>query len=163
MFREVGRLHTFPIGNQVLQKRAGYRELLRAFALVEIGGRLALNWDVDDVFGASQRNVATLYEYWAFLQLARSVGHACGKDLTVSALQLSSDDMSMAFRSGAASRLQWATDDGPPADFFIAPTHMNCQDAIDGQVVVTIARMGVPIGVIKDRRSLTRADTTRSR
>jgi uncharacterized protein len=109
MFREVGRLQTFPVGNQVLQKRAGYRELLRTFVLAEIGARLALKWDVDDVFGASQRNVATLYEYWAFLQLARSVGRVCGTDLAVSAFQLSSDEMSMAFRRGAASRLQWTT------------------------------------------------------
>jgi hypothetical protein len=109
MFREVGRLQTFPIGNQVLQKRAGYRELLRTFVLAEIGASLALNWDVDDLFGASQRNVATLYEYWVFLQLARSVGRVCGTDLTVSAFQLSSDEMSMAFRRGAASRLQWTT------------------------------------------------------
>jgi hypothetical protein len=109
MFREVGRLRTFPTGNQVLQKRAGYRELLRTFVLTEIGARLALSWNVDDVFGASQRNVATLYEYWAFLQLARSVGHVCGADLTNSVMQLSSDEMSMAFRRGAASRLRWKT------------------------------------------------------
>ena len=109
MFREVGPLRSFPSGNQVLQKRGGYRELLRTFVLAEIGARLALDWDVDDVFGASQRNVATLYEYWAFLQLARSVGHVCGADLTVSALQLSTDEMSMAFRRGAASRLAWST------------------------------------------------------
>jgi hypothetical protein len=109
MFREVGRLGSFPSGNQVLQRRAGYRELLRTFVLTEVGARLALNWEVDDVFGASQRNVATLYEYWAFLQLARSVGRVCGADLTVSVFQLSSDEMSMAFRHGAASRLQWTT------------------------------------------------------
>ena len=105
MFRQVGRLHTFPIGNQVLQKRAGYRELLRTFVLAEVGARLALDWDVDDVFGASQRNVATLYEYWAFLQLAGSVGRACGEDLTASAFRLSNDEMSMAFRRRRCSRL----------------------------------------------------------
>lgn len=109
MFREVGQLRSFPSGNQVLQKRAGYRELLRTFVLAEVGARLALNWEIDDVFGASQRNVATLYEYWAFLQLARCVGRVCGADLTVSALQLSSDELSMAFRRGAASRLRWTT------------------------------------------------------
>jgi predicted component of viral defense system (DUF524 family) len=109
MFREVGRLRSFPSGNQVLQKRAGYRELLRTFVLTEVGARLALNWEVEDVFGASQRNVATLYEYWAFLQLARSVGRVCGTDLTLSALELSSDDMSMAFRRGAGTGLRWTT------------------------------------------------------
>jgi hypothetical protein len=109
MFREVGRLRSFPSGNQVLQKRAGYRELLRAFVLTEVGARLALDWEIDDVFGASQRNVATLYEYWAFLQLARSVGRVCGADITVSALKLSRDEMSLAFQRGAASGLRWTT------------------------------------------------------
>ena len=37
MFRSVGRLGSFPTGNQVLQKRAGYRELLRTFVLTETG------------------------------------------------------------------------------------------------------------------------------
>ena len=55
--------------------------------------------------------------------------------------------------AGARGRLQWATDDDP-ADFFIAPTHQNCHTAIDGKVIATISRMGVPIGVVKDRRHL---------
>ena len=71
LFREVGEIRSFPSGNQVLQKRAGYREVFRTFALAETGARLALDWEIEDIFGASQRNVATLYEYWAFLQLAR--------------------------------------------------------------------------------------------
>jgi hypothetical protein len=44
-----------------------------------------------------------------------------------------------------------------PADFFIAPTHMRCDRAIDGTVIVRIERMGVLIGVVKDRRAITRA------
>ena len=50
-------------------------------------------------------------------------------------------------------RLRYAVGD-EPADFFIAPTHMHCENAIDGRVVHTVERMGVPIGVIKDRRIL---------
>ena len=82
MFRSVGRLGSFPTANQVLQKRAGYRELLRTFVLTELGAQLALDWDLDDAFAASQRNIATLYEYWAYLQLAKSVGRVCGADLS---------------------------------------------------------------------------------
>jgi hypothetical protein len=109
MFREVGQLRSFPSGNQVLQKRAGYRELLRTFVLTEVGARLALDWELEDIFGASQRNIATLYEYWAFLQLASSVGRECGSDISASTLKLSSDELSMSFRRGAASRLRWST------------------------------------------------------
>src|SRR5439155_3177129 len=50
-------------------------------------------------------------------------------------------------------RLLWANDDDP-ADFFIAPTHMGCDRALDGKVIGKVERLGVPIGVIKDRRSL---------
>lgn len=41
------------------------------------------------------------------------------------------------------------------ADFFIAPTQMNCDQLVDGRVIATIRRFGVPIGVVKDRRGLT--------
>jgi hypothetical protein len=77
--------------------------------LAEVGARLALDWELEDVFGASQRNIATLYEYWAFLQLARSVGRQCGEDISASAFKLSSDELTMSFRRGAASRLRWST------------------------------------------------------
>jgi uncharacterized protein len=109
LFREVGEIRSFPSGNQVLQKRAGYRELFRSFALAETGARLALDWDIEDVFGASQRNVATLYEYWAFLQLAKILGGVCGADLSAQTLQLSSDHLSLGFPQGKRSRLAWQT------------------------------------------------------
>jgi Dolichyl-phosphate-mannose-protein mannosyltransferase len=59
------------------------------------------------------------------------------------------------FEKEADARLQW-TRDRSQADFFIAPTHMNCDRYIDGKVVATIERLGVVIGVVKDRRALVR-------
>lgn len=52
-------------------------------------------------------------------------------------------------------RLLWV-DDWDEADFFIAPTQMNCDYALPGETIVTIERFGVPIGVVKDRRNITR-------
>lgn len=40
------------------------------------------------------------------------------------------------------------------ADFYIAPTHMNCDRNLDGKVIAKIQRMGVTIGVVKDRRAI---------
>lgn len=40
------------------------------------------------------------------------------------------------------------------ADFYIAPTHMNCDRNLDGTTIATIERMGVVIGVVKDRRAI---------
>jgi hypothetical protein len=43
------------------------------------------------------------------------------------------------------------------ADFFITPTHLSCDKILDGKIVVTISRLGVPIGYVKDRRAVTHA------
>jgi hypothetical protein len=40
------------------------------------------------------------------------------------------------------------------SEFFIAPTHMNCDRDLDGKVIGTIERLGVIIAYIKDRRAL---------
>jgi hypothetical protein len=57
------------------------------------------------------------------------------------------------FEKEADARLEW-TRDSSRAEFFIAPTHMNCDRALEGKVVASIERMGVVIGVVKDRRAV---------
>ena len=59
------------------------------------------------------------------------------------------------FEKEADARLEW-TPDANRGDFFIAPTNMNCDRALDGRVIATIERLGVVIGVVKDRRALIR-------
>ena len=63
----------------------------------------------------------------------------------------------IAFEEQADKRLQWV-EDWRKADFFIAPTHMNCDRALDGRVIITVSRLGVPIGVVKDRRAIVQKD-----
>jgi predicted component of viral defense system (DUF524 family) len=70
MFRDVGEMVILPIDNQVVLKRAGYREILGAYLRVETGTKIA--WE-DETLSGSQRKASTLYEYWAFLQLLRVV------------------------------------------------------------------------------------------
>lgn len=67
-FREQGTLARLPLDNPTLQKRDGYREILRAWLLTQAAA--ALKWDrEEDSYHGPTRNVATLYEYWIFLQL----------------------------------------------------------------------------------------------
>jgi hypothetical protein len=61
------------------------------------------------------------------------------------------------FERAADRRLRW-TDDWSKADFFIAPTHMNCDRMLDGKVIAKIERLGVVIGVVKDRRAIIRSN-----
>ncbi len=42
------------------------------------------------------------------------------------------------------------------ADFFIAPIQDGCENALKGNVIVSIERMGTLIGLVKDRRMITR-------
>jgi hypothetical protein len=58
-----------------------------------------------------------------------------------------------AFDNYADKRLQ-AQPGWLEADFFIAPTQMNCDRLVDGRVIATVTRFGVPIGVVKDRRGM---------
>jgi hypothetical protein len=49
------------------------------------------------------------------------------------------------------------------SQFFIAPTHLNCDGDLDGEIVGTVERLGVTIAYVKDRRALTRPVATATR
>ncbi|MBC2604239.1 DUF2357 domain-containing protein [Puniceicoccus vermicola] len=67
-FNEVGRMQRLPLDNQTLQKREGYREVLQAWLLTQAA--TSLNWEGErDCYEGATRDVATLYEYWIFIQL----------------------------------------------------------------------------------------------
>ena len=57
------------------------------------------------------------------------------------------------FEKEADARLEW-TRDFRRADFFVAPTHMNCDRTLNGRVIATVERLDVVIGVVKDRRAV---------
>ncbi|WP_439393355.1 hypothetical protein ACRQ5Q_29120 [Bradyrhizobium sp. PMVTL-01] len=40
------------------------------------------------------------------------------------------------------------------SEFFIAPTQMNCDRDLDGEIVGRVERLGVPIAYVKDRRAI---------
>ena len=61
------------------------------------------------------------------------------------------------FERLANDRLHW-TETWEDADFFISPTHMACDTMLDGKVVATVERLGVVIGVVKDRRAILAAN-----
>ncbi len=109
LFREVSSLRRMPTSDQVLLKRAGYREVFRTFAMTESGPTVRIDrGDVTDVFAASQRNIATLYEFWCFLAVVNSLGRVCGEDRTARAFTVADDGTSMIMRSGRTSKLSWS-------------------------------------------------------
>lgn len=67
-FREVGDAHVAPLGSPVLQRRAGYRELLGAWLKFQLASRLTWTGS-DEVYPGGMRDTAALYEYWVFFRL----------------------------------------------------------------------------------------------
>jgi hypothetical protein len=61
----------------------------------------------------------------------------------------------VSYEEYARPNLQWIKMyDWRMADFYIAPTHMNCDRTLAGKVIARIERSGVTIGVVKDRRAI---------
>ena len=68
LFREVGEMRFAPLGSPVLQRKAGYRELLRWWLRFHTASELS--WEGGkELFHAGLRDVASLYEYWLFFEL----------------------------------------------------------------------------------------------
>ena len=105
-FRQIGRLQELPTSNQVLLKREGYRQIFSTFALIE--SSLDLRLELDDAIHPSQRNIASLYEYWTFLKLVDVLGVACGDPhAPLTLFEQDGDGLSLGLKRGKQSKLRW--------------------------------------------------------
>jgi predicted component of viral defense system (DUF524 family) len=105
LFTQIGSLTAFPVNNQVLQKREGYRDILRAYSQVEGATQLAWSGGTD-VFGIGQRDVATLYEFWAFIELVRIIRSVCDQLDEKPLVRAARDSMNVGLTRGRASVVQ---------------------------------------------------------
>ena len=67
-FKLVGEFRFAPLGSPALQRKGGYRELLRWWLRFRTAAELSW-YGGEDLFHAGQRDVAQLYEYWLFFEL----------------------------------------------------------------------------------------------
>lgn len=68
IFQKINRPATLPLNSPVLQRKEGYREILRVWLMVNLAARLTWKGG-EDVYKGGKRDVATLYEYWLFFKL----------------------------------------------------------------------------------------------
>lgn len=105
-FRQIGQMQELPTSNQVLLKREGYRQIFSTFALIE--SSLDLRLELDDAIHPSQRNIASLYEYWTFLKLVAVLGVACGDARApLKLFEQDGDGLSLGLKRGKQSKLRW--------------------------------------------------------
>lgn len=68
IFKNISRPTTLKLNSPILQRKEGYREVLRTWLMFELAAKLI--WEGgEDVYGAGKKDIATLYEYWLFFKL----------------------------------------------------------------------------------------------
>lgn len=101
---EVGRLNYLPLNSQVLQKKEGYRDILKYFLNFELAFRL--EWDeVEDQIKGYERKLSELYEYWCYFKLIKVLDRFSGKKLNYTNLyELNKDKWSIKVKKGMKSK-----------------------------------------------------------
>ena len=72
LFKDVSRLERIALSSPALQRREGYREVLRVWVMFQMAAKICWTGG-EDVYGAGNRNIAVLYEYWVFFELLKIV------------------------------------------------------------------------------------------
>jgi predicted component of viral defense system (DUF524 family) len=68
VFKNISRPTTLKLNSPILQRKEGYREVLRTWLMFELAAKLIWQGG-EDVYGAGKKDIATLYEYWLFFKL----------------------------------------------------------------------------------------------
>jgi predicted component of viral defense system (DUF524 family) len=80
-FKEINRPTSLKINSPILQRRSGYRELLRSWLRFHLTAQLSWKFDKDEdnIFAGGKKDIASLYEYWVFFVLFNTLTDKYGK------------------------------------------------------------------------------------
>lgn len=68
VFKDISRPTTLKLNSPVLQRKEGYREVLRVWLMFDLAAKLIWKGG-DDIYSVGKKDIATLYEYWLFFKL----------------------------------------------------------------------------------------------
>jgi predicted component of viral defense system (DUF524 family) len=68
VFKKISRPTTLKLNSPVLQRKEGYREVLRVWLMFDLAAKLIWSGG-DDIYSGGKKDIATLYEYWLFFKL----------------------------------------------------------------------------------------------
>ena len=101
-FRGVGPLTSMPSSSVVLQRREGYRDILKKWLQSQAASKMS--WDaLEDVHRENQKDVATLYEYWCFfrlLDIVKDMFNVENGSVLKSLVDVGSDGLSLKLNEG---------------------------------------------------------------
>jgi predicted component of viral defense system (DUF524 family) len=74
-FKEISRPTSLLLNSPILQRRSGYRELLKAWLRFHLTAQLSWKFspEEDNIFSGGKKDIASLYEYWVFFVLFKTL------------------------------------------------------------------------------------------
>ena len=107
VFKNVSRPTTLKLNSPILQRKEGYREVLRTWLMFELAAKLIWQGG-EDVYGAGKKDIATLYEYWLFfklLDLFQELFEIDPKDIS-DLMEKSDNHLNLRLKQGAHTALE---------------------------------------------------------
>lgn len=111
VFKEISSPITLKLNSPVLQRKEGYREVLRIWLMFDLAAKLIWKGG-DDIYSGGKRDVATLYEYWLFfklLDLIKSIFKIEPKDIS-DLITETPDGLNLQIKQGKFTALQGVYD-----------------------------------------------------
>ncbi|MCW9708728.1 DUF2357 domain-containing protein [Fodinibius salsisoli] len=71
-FAEISSPDILPLNSPTLQRKGGYREILRVWLMFDLAAQLTWQGG-NDVYEGRKKDVASLYEYWVFFKLLNTI------------------------------------------------------------------------------------------
>lgn len=99
VFKEISNPTSIFMGSPVLQRKEGYREILRVWVMYNLAAQLTWKGG-DDVYDIEKRNVAALYEYWLFFQLLKIVAKVFGIKPPKNLIVNTNDELGLQLKQG---------------------------------------------------------------
>lgn len=113
VFKEISRPETLSLNSPVLQRKEGYREVLRVWLMFDLAAKLVWKGG-DDVYSGGKKDIATLYEYWLFfklLDLFKSIFNIEPKEIS-DLIKETADGLNLQLKQGEHTALEGVYDTG---------------------------------------------------
>lgn len=113
VFKNISRPTTLKLNSPVLQRKEGYREVLRVWLMFDLAAKLIWKGG-DDIYSGGKKDIATLYEYWLFfklLDLFQSIFDIESKDIS-DLIKETPDGLNLQIKQGRFTALGGVYDSG---------------------------------------------------
>lgn len=112
-FQDISRPHTLKLNSPILQRKEGYREVLKSWLMFDLAAKLIWKGG-EDVYQGNKRDVATLYEYWLFftlLEMLSEIFDIESKEIS-QLIQETKDGLGLQLKQGRHTALAGVFDNG---------------------------------------------------